>query len=155
MSTSIKGALAAVALTGLLGGCATYDYGYGYAYDAPYYGYGYDHGPYYYGYGPYTYGPGYEYGAPSVGFTLGLRNDDRHARHDRGRHVRSYRRGHDRGNVHMRQHANLRPMHANASARQHERIARARERASTAPAVPRAPAAGSRRAAQATMRAEQ
>jgi hypothetical protein len=159
MRTSIKGALAAIALTGLLGGCASYDYGYGYAYDHPYYGYGYDYGPYYNGYGPYTYGPGYYYGAPSVGFNLGFRDFDRRDRYDRrdhGRRDRSYRRSDNRGDAHAQQHANTRPARGNRSASQPQRTGTtARHRVPAAPPAQRAQAAGHRRAAQATMRAEQ
>jgi hypothetical protein len=79
-----KSVLAAVAAVGLLAGCATYDYGYGYTYSEPYgytyttpYAYGYDYGPYYYDYG---YGPSY-YSGPSIGFTF--RDSDRHYRHYR------------------------------------------------------------------------
>jgi hypothetical protein len=169
MRTSIKGALAVLALTGLLAGCASYDYGYGYAYDQPYYGYRYDYGPHYYDYGPYTYGPGYYYGAPSVGFNLGFRDFDRRDRYDRRdyrRHDRSYRRGDNRGsyrggdnrgNVRLQQRANTRPARADRTANpQRQRSATtARQRVPAAPPAQRTHAAGNRRAAQATMRPEQ
>jgi len=84
MNTLTKSALAAVAAAGLLAGCASYDYGYGYTYSEPYgytysqpYAYGYDYGPYYYDYG---YGPSY-YAGPSIGFTY--RDGDRHYRNYR------------------------------------------------------------------------
>jgi hypothetical protein len=163
MRTSIKGALAAIALTGLLGGCASYDYGYGYTY-APPYGYGYDDGPSYYDYGPYTYGPGYSYGpgyyygAPSVGFSLGYRNFDRHDRYDRGRHDRSYRRSHEgsrNGQVRAQQHANTRATRVDRTAHRPQQSVSARQRVPAAPATQRTRAAGNRSAAQATMRAEQ
>jgi hypothetical protein len=87
MNTLTKSLLAAVAAGGLLAGCATYDYGYGYTYSEPYYyGYnpGYDYGPYYYdyGYSPYSYGPGY-YVGPSVGLGFTFRDRDHGRRYDR------------------------------------------------------------------------
>ena len=162
MRTPIKGALAAVVLTGLLAGCASYDYGYaydrpyyGYGYDRPYYGYGYDYGPYYYGYGPYAYGPGYYYGAPSVGFKLGFRDFDRRDRYDRrdyGRRDRAVRRGSDRA----QQHTNSKPARGSRTASQQQRSdTTARHRVPAAPPAQRTQAAGNRRAAQATLRAEQ
>ena len=57
MSTLTKSLLASIAVVGLLAGCATYDYGYGYSQPYYGYGYGYDYGPSYYDYG--YYGPGY------------------------------------------------------------------------------------------------
>ena len=48
MKTLARSVLVAVAAGGLLAGCATYDYGYGYTYGEPdYYGYsyGYETGP--------------------------------------------------------------------------------------------------------------
>jgi hypothetical protein len=89
MSTLTKSLLASIAAVGLLAGCATYDYGYGYS--QPYYGYGYDYGPSYYDYGSY-YGPGY-YVGPSVGLNFGFRDRGGHERAGR-RHVgsRSYAR---------------------------------------------------------------
>lgn len=159
MRTSIKGALAAVVLTGLLAGCASYDYGYGYAYDRPYYGYGYDYGPYYYGYGPYAYGPGYYYGAPSVGFNLGFSDFDRRDRYDHrdyGRRDRAFRRGSDRGSVRTQQHTNTRPARGSRTASQQQRTdTTARHRVPAAPPAQRTQAAGNRRADQATLRAEQ
>jgi len=110
MKSLAKAVLAAVAAGGLLAGCATYDYGYGYTYSQPYsydYGYGAPYtygygGPYAYGYSPYYYGygPSY-YVGPSVGFGFTYRdrdyrnhrnysrNDDRHRNTD-------YRGGNDR-----------------------------------------------------------
>jgi hypothetical protein len=159
MRTSIKGALAVLALTGLLAGCASYDYGYGYAYDQPYYGYRYDYGPHYYDYGPYTYRPGYYYGAPSVGFNLGFRDFDRRDRYDRrdhGRRDRSYRRSDDHGNARAQQHANTRPARGNRGASRPQRAGTtARNRVPAAPSAQRARAAGNPRAVQRTLRAEQ
>ena len=161
MRTPMKGALAAIALTALLAGCASYDYGY--AYDQPYYGYryGYDYGPYYYDYGPYPYGPAYYYGAPSVGFNLGFRDfDHRHFdRHDRyDRHDRSDRRGFNRGrgNVSAQQQANTRPARVNRTGNQQQRSGTATHRR-VPPAAPpqRMQRDGNRHAAQPTMRAEQ
>src|SRR5579872_5154481 len=83
--------LASIAAAGLLAGCATYDYGYGYA--QPYYGYSYDYGPYSYDYGPYYYGYGYGpyyYGAPAIGFDFGYRHYDLDG-HNHYRHDRDYR----------------------------------------------------------------
>src|SRR6185437_8650529 len=82
MNTLTKSLLASIAVVGLLAGCATYDYGYGYS--QPYYGYGYDYGPSYYDYG--YYGPGYYIGPPAVGFDFGFRDRDRHE-HAGRRHV--------------------------------------------------------------------
>jgi hypothetical protein len=71
-----KSILAALALTGSLAGCATYDSGY--AYSSPYtYGYGYDYGyssPYYYDY----WGPGYYVAPPALSFGFSYRDNDRH-----------------------------------------------------------------------------
>jgi len=155
MKSTIKAMFAAVAVTGLLGGCATYDYGY--AYDQPYYGYSYGQPYYGYGYGPSYYDDGaypYYYGAPSIGFDFRYRNHDRRYRSDRGnfdhrdRHFAQHR---DSGG---RQHANAggtRPSHA----RPHPRAnTMARNPVPVAPAPQRA-SSGSRRAAQSTMRAEQ
>jgi len=97
MKTWTKSVLAAVAAGGLLTGCASYDYGYGYTYSEPYgytytqpyaygYNYGYDYGPYYYGYGP-SY-----YGGPSIGFTF----------HDNDRHYHNYRNYRGSRNDHAR-----------------------------------------------------
>jgi hypothetical protein len=93
MSTLTKSLLASIAAVGLLAGCATYDYGYGYS--QPYYGYGYDYGPSYYDYGSY-YGPGY-YVGPSVGLDFRFRDRGGHERAGR-RHVgsRSYARSYSR-----------------------------------------------------------
>lgn len=100
MKSLFRPALAAVAAGVALAGCATYDYGPGYAYPQPYngytygYNYGYDNGPYAYDYSPYYYGPS-GYVAPSVG--LGFTYRDR----DRGDYDRNYHRhrntdtGHD------------------------------------------------------------
>ncbi len=77
MNTLTKSLLASIAAMGLLAGCATYDYGYGYS--QPYYGYGYDYGPYYYDYGPY-YGPGYYVGPPTVGLNFEFRDRVGHER---------------------------------------------------------------------------
>ena len=88
MKPLVKSALAAAASVAR-GGCATYDYGYGYTDTQPYYGYdsgysyGYDSGAYSYDYGPYYSGPSY-YVAPSVG--LGFTYRDR----DRGNYDRYY-----------------------------------------------------------------
>jgi hypothetical protein len=79
MNTLLKLLLAAIAIGGVLTGCATYDgygysepYSYGYGYSQPYDGYGY--GPYYYDYGPYYGGPGYYAGPPAVGFDFRFRD---------------------------------------------------------------------------------
>lgn len=84
MRGSTRCVLASIAAVGLLAGCATYDYGYGYA--QPYYGY--DYGPYSYDYGPYY----YDYGAPAIGFDFSYRHRDRDWRNNQ------YRR--DYGNRH-------------------------------------------------------
>jgi hypothetical protein len=96
MKSLVKSALAAVAASVALAGCATYDYGSGYGYTQPDYGYdygynyGYDYGPYPYDYTPYYNGPSY-YVAPSVGLGFTYRdydgrnhdrNSDRHRRGD-------------------------------------------------------------------------
>jgi len=98
MKSFARSALAAVAAGMALAGCATYDYGPGYAYPQPYngynygYNYGYDYGAYPYAYSPYYYGYGPSgYVAPSVGFGFTYRdrgNDDYY------RHRNSYS-GHD------------------------------------------------------------
>ena len=159
MKSTIKAMFAAVAVTGLLAGCATYDYGYGYRYDQPYYGYSYDQPYYGYGYGPSYYDYGaypYYYGAPSIGFDFRYRNNDRRYRSDRGNfdhRGRNFAQHHDSGG---RQHANAggaRP--SNARTHQPSRAnTMAGNRVPAAPAPQRA-SSGSRRAAQSTMRAEQ
>jgi hypothetical protein len=95
MNTLTKSLLASIAVAGLLAGCATYDYGYGYSQPYYGYGYGYDYGPSYYDYGPY-YGPGY-YAGPSVGLNFGFRDRGGHERAGR-RHVgsRSFARSESR-----------------------------------------------------------
>jgi hypothetical protein len=107
MKSFAKAVLAAVAAGGLLAGCATYDYGYGYTYSQPY-SYGYDYGyggPYTYGYSPYyyDYGPSY-YVGPSVGFGFTYRDRDHrdyrnrrsYSRNDNRQRSTDYRRGNDR-----------------------------------------------------------
>jgi len=84
MNTLTKSLLASIAVVGLLAGCATYDYGYGYSQPYYGYGYGYDYGPSYYDYG--YYGPGYYIGPPAVGFDFRFRDRDRHE-HAGRRHV--------------------------------------------------------------------
>lgn len=104
MKTLSKSILAAIAATGLLAGCASYDYGYAYS---PPYAYGYDYGPYYYdyGYGPYYYGPSY-YVGPSVG--LGFTYRDRDYAH--GYRYDRNRRGHATNYAHNYQrHGTTRP----------------------------------------------
>jgi hypothetical protein len=95
MNTLTKSLMASIAVVGLLAGCATYDYGYGYSQPYYGYGYGYDYGPSYYDYG--YYGPGYYIGAPTVGLDFGFRDRGRHEyagrRHVANRSVvRSYSR---------------------------------------------------------------
>lgn len=150
MNTTIRAACASLAMAGLLAGCATYDYGYGYdrpyygyGYDRPYYGYTYDYGgPYYYDYGPYY------YGAPSIGFGFTYRDHGRRDRHHYDRHRQAAAAHHDHSG---RRQANARPAHANPSHGHQGAVAR--NRVPPAPAPQRS--TGSRRAAQATMRAEQ
>jgi hypothetical protein len=84
MTTLTKSLLASIAVVGLLAGCATYDYGYGYSQPYYGYGYGYDYGPSYYDYG--YYGPGYYIGPPAVGLDFQFRDRDRHE-HAGRRHV--------------------------------------------------------------------
>jgi hypothetical protein len=161
MRTSIRALLAAIAVVGLAG-CASYDYGYGYAYDQPYYGYyGYDYGPYYYD-NPYAYGPTYYYGAPSIGFNLGFRDGDRRGRYSRydryrGRNRRDHRNfGRSRASV-AQHSATPRPAGVNQASNHFNRTPRAanvtRHRVPAAPPAQRAQT--HRRAAQSTMRAEQ
>lgn len=102
MKSVIRSALAGVAAAVALAGCATYDYGSGYAYAQPYngytygYDYGYDNAPYSYDDNPYyyDYGPS-GYVAPSVGLGFTFRDRDRE-NYDRNyyRHRNAYT-GHD------------------------------------------------------------
>ena len=161
MRASIRALLAAIAVVGLAG-CASYDYGYGYAYDQPYYGYyGYDYGPYYYD-NPYAYGPTYYYGAPSIGFDLGFRDGDRHGRYSRYDGYRGRNRGDqrnfDRSRASVAQHSGTpRSARVNQASNHFSRTPRASNvtRHRVPAAAPAQRAQTHRRAAQSTVRAEQ